>query len=95
MSFEIVVFCKMSCIVTEKHLAKFTFKLSFVDTNVAENDCILQKKPKKQAIKNQSFSVTLWLNYRQLQFIKISVCTETASSFSYIPCMSKQLSHII
>ena len=46
MSFEIMMFfCKMSCIVTEKHLPKFTFKFTFADTNVAESDCILQKIP--------------------------------------------------
>ena len=38
MSFEIMMFCKMSCIVTEKHLPKFTFKFTFADTNAAERN---------------------------------------------------------
>ena len=43
----------------EKHLVNVTFKFTFLNTNVTESDCILQKKYKKQ--KDQSFSLTLSL----------------------------------
>ena len=32
-----------SCIIIEKHFANFTFKLTFVYTNVTESDYILQR----------------------------------------------------
>ena len=72
MSFEVIVFCKVSALHNYCKTVKFTFKLTFVSTNQINN-------------KNQSFSVTLRLNpicfeTTDIQFIKTTACRETASS---------------
>ena len=42
MRLEVIMFC----IIIEKHVVKFTFKLTFVYTNVTESDYILQRTKK-------------------------------------------------
>ena len=52
MNFEVYCFVKcMPCIIIEKHLVKFAFKLTFANTNVTESSSILKKTKKTTTTK--------------------------------------------
>ena len=74
--------------IIEKHFVKFTFKLTFVYTNVTESDYIMQRTPpppKKKKKKKQESPICLIKDYFVMKLnaatiYNISICKETASS---------------
>ena len=77
MSFENYFLKCLFRINIEKHLVKSkkAFRLTFVSTKVTENKYILQKKPNLP-----DYSLYLFQNYRQLQFIKIVYARKKVSA---------------
>ena len=58
----------LSYIIIEKHLLKFTFNLTFANTNVTGREYIQQKNKKSLICLIKAY---LFQNYRLLQFVKL------------------------